>query len=132
MTTGKQTPAQGLEQLHQEAMKTLFGFATSARDASRHQWANDEYRARGSHLIRCITRDLKDFDHRLSNIKKNHQRTITSAVLANPHHPTMLAAGGDYFAFLDQVAATISPFCFELVELVSSDIDYAEKNKAAS
>jgi predicted transcriptional regulator len=42
-------------------------------------------------------------------------------VLNNPHHPLMLKAGGDYFTFMDQVTATLTPHSLELIDLIRED-----------
>ncbi|MCY1280912.1 hypothetical protein D9M68_19800 [compost metagenome] len=127
----KQTPKQGLDNVHQEALKLLYGFATSARDAAGHKWKTKALATRAKVLIGFIKRDVEEFNKQLSDIKAGHARTITSAVLNNPHHPVMLKAGGDYFTFIDQATATLTPHSLELIDLIKEDSTPIE-NKATS
>lgn len=117
----KPTPKQGLDHVHQEALKLLYGFATAARDAAGHQWNSSVLSSRAAELIRFIKRDVEEFNTKLIDIKEKHRTTITSGVLANPHHPVMLQAGGDYFTFIDQVTATLTPHSLELINLIKED-----------
>jgi hypothetical protein len=117
----KLTPKQGLDRVHQEALKLLYGFATSARDAAGHQWKVKTMAKRANEIIGFIKRDIEEFNGKLSEIKAGHTRTITSGVLNNPHHPLMLKAGGDYFTFMDQVTATLTPHSLELIDLIRED-----------
>lgn len=132
MEQRRNTPAKGLKDLHQQAMKTLMGFATSTLQATTHQWYSAENRARAAKLVTYIKRDLEEYTKRLKGIESGHKRTITSGILQQPNHPTMLAAGGEYFNFLDDVTATIAPHSLELVDLIDDDINEAKNCKAAS
>lgn len=123
MSTGRRTPAQGLKDLYQQALDTLYKFASSARRAVDYQWKDNNKKRRAAFLINSIKRDLEEYTAQLNRIHEGHKRTITSGVLANPHHPTMLAAGGEYFNLLDEITATIGPWAVELVDLIDDDIN---------
>jgi len=114
MTTRKQ----GLEDLHQRSLNLLYRFATSAQDTARHNWQGFPKIGRVTELTKIIKRDLAEFQVKLNNIKIDHQRKITSAVLNDPNHPLILKAGGDYYDFIDQVTNVVSPHAGELMDLI--------------
>lgn len=121
MTKVRNTPAQGLEQLHRDSLKLLYSLAQSTLDAAKHTWIDAARGRRAAELTRFIKRDLEEFQNKLKLIRENHGRIITSKVLAQPHHPVMLKAGGDYYDFVDQVTATVSPFAGELIDLIRQE-----------
>lgn len=121
MTTSRMTPRQSLEALQQESRNLLYRFAKATRDAAAHRWSDDTKAARCAQLASFIKRDLTEFQERLNTIGARHKRTISSAVLAHPHHPEILRAGGDYVTFIDDATAALSPLVGELVELLAAE-----------
>lgn len=132
MSAARQTPIQGLKQIHQDSLRLLYSYATTTRDAASHRWTDPARKERCDQLVSFIKRDLEEFQKRLKAIQEKHDREITSAVLNNPSHPTMLAAGGDYYNFIDQVNATILPMSGELMDLIGADQRESTLNKAVS
>lgn len=131
MRASRQTPIKALETLHQESLKLLHTFATTTRDAAGHKWAKEDLSARASELIQFIKRDIEELNGKLSALKSKHDRTITSGVLNNPHHPLMLQAGGEYFDFIEQATGILTPHSLELMTLIKQDSNQSD-DKAAS
>lgn len=123
------TKSQGLQSLHQQSLNLLHKFATATVDAARYDWSKSPHCKRVAELTRVIKRDLEEMKKRLDGIKSKHAKQITSAVLNNPNHPTLLKAGGDYYDFIDQATATISPYSGELMDLLG-DLARSEKKTA--
>lgn len=119
----------GLEDLHQRSLNLLYQFATSAQDAARYNWEGFPQIGRVTELTKIIKRDLTEFQTKLNNIKIDHQRKITSAVLNDPNHPVILRAGGDYYDFIDQVTNVVSPHAGELMDLIR-ELAASEKKTA--
>lgn len=114
----KQTKSQGLVALHQQSLNLLYSYAQAAADAARHDWQCPSQRNRVVELTRIIKADLAELKGRLESIKDKHAKRITSAVLNDPNHPVLLAAGGDYYNFIDDATNAITPHAGELMELL--------------
>lgn len=125
----KLTRSQGLQSLHQQSLRLLHSFATTTQDAARYDWSKSPNGKRVAELTRIIKRDLEEMKKRLDGIKSKHSAEITSAVLNNPNHPVLLKAGGDYYDFIEQTTATVSPHSGELMDLIS-DLVRSEKKTA--
>lgn len=132
MTTPRMTPRQSLDQLQQESRNLLYRFAKATRDAAAHSWSNEEARIKCARLATYIKRDLNEFQGRLSEIAVRHQRTLSGKVLAHPHHPEILQAGGDYVTFIDEATAALSPLVGELVELLAQETASLQRSTAAN
>lgn len=123
------TKSQGLQALHQQSLRLLHSLATSTVDAARYDWSKSPHGKRVAELTRIIKRDLEEMKKRLDGIKAKHSKEITSAVLNNPNHPTLLKCGGDYYDFIDQTTATITPYSGELMDLIG-ELARSEKKTA--
>jgi len=130
MSSQKMSPSQSIDRLHQEALNLLYTFAESTRDAARAGWTDPARRERGLQLAAYIKRDLVEFKNRLDNIQADTRR-LPGKVLAHPHHPELLAVGGKYLGFIEDVTAALSPMSGELVELLAAELntpEYAQAN----
>jgi len=96
-----------------------------------HRWTDADKRARCIQLASYIKRDLVEFKSRLDRIGEHH-RALSGKVLAHPHHPEMLQAGGEYVNFIDDATAALSPMVGELIELLAADAASLEKIAAAN
>lgn len=123
------TKRQGLSALHQQSLKLLHSFATSTVEAARYDWSKSPNGRRVAELTRVIKRDLEDLKKRLDGIKEQHSKKITSAVLNNPNHPTLLRAGGDYYDFIDQATSAVTPHSGELMDLIR-ELAHSEQQTA--
>lgn len=122
MNTTVQTPAQALSELRQQALRLLYKFAESTRDIARfRQWTDTTRQARCNQLVQCIKRDLNEFHGRVQALDNKHKREISSNVLAHPHHPVMLAAGGEWYSLIDDITSVVTPNSAELAGLLAQE-----------
>lgn len=112
-------PSQGVDTLHKQALKLLLSYAVTAKQAADYDWSNSGLGRRVAELNRFIKRDLAELKVELDNMTVRHRRVITSAVLNNPSHPTMLKCGGDYYNYFDRVNSIVSPHTGELMDLIA-------------
>ncbi|MNZ13308.1 hypothetical protein D3C78_302040 [compost metagenome] len=122
MNNATQTPAQALEGLRQEALKLIHRFAESTRDVARfRKWTNRERESRCLELVRIIKRDLGEFHGRVQSLDGKHKRDLSSAVLTHPHHPVMLAAGGEWYQLIEDLTNVLTPNTAELAGLLAQE-----------
>lgn len=112
-------PSQGVDTLHKQALKLLLSYAVTAKQAADYDWSGSGFGRRVAELNRFIKRDLAELKVELDNMTVRHRRVITSAVLNNPSHPTMLKCGGDYYNYFDRVNSIVSPHTGELMDLIA-------------
>lgn len=125
MSTKK--PSQGVDTLNKQALNLLHRYAVTAKDAAEYDWSNSGHGKRVAELVKIIKRDLTELKVELDDMIKRHRRVITSAVINNPSHPTMLKCGGDYYNYFDKVNSIVSPHTGELMDLIA---DKASMEKA--
>lgn len=112
-------PSQGVDTLNKQALNLLHRYAVTAKDAADYDWTNSGMGRRVAELVSIIKRDLTELKIELDGIVKRHRRVITSAVINNPSHPTMLKCGGDYYDYFDKVNSIVSPHTGELMDLIA-------------
>lgn len=116
------TPAQSLETLKNRAFNLLYRYAQSTRDLVHHNWYSAERKQRVLQLASFVKKDLNEYQKRLNNLEVEFKK-LPGKVLSHPHHPVMLALGGKYIGFVDDITTVIGTRVDEMVELLTYDID---------
>jgi len=131
MTTRHTTTRQSLDALRQESLALLYSYAEVTRDSASHQWQDAARRERCAQLASYIKRDLLEFKNRLTEIA-DRNNTLSEKVLSNPHHPSVLNAGGAYVSFIEDATAALNPMVGELLELLADDVASLETQLTAA
>ncbi len=115
------TPAQGLHDMRQHALRMLVNFAEATKHFTSISWRDPARREKAVTLIGYIKRDLTAYHQRLDRLVSKTDN-MPGKVLAHPHHPEMLQLGGEYMMFIDDATAVITPLLGSLTELADDDL----------